>query len=114
MGVPGPAAGAPDGTGAGGDAHPGADAVVASFLLGRVRGAGLEGAAASLRARLRPGGRLALIDLRPDPAGGPPEGVDWTWHDPDLVEAALARAGFASIDGRDTGRFFRLVVAEAA
>ena len=48
--------------------------LVAAFLLGRVRGAGLDIAAASLRDRLRPGGRLALVELRPDPAGGPPPG----------------------------------------
>ena len=46
---------------------------------------------------LRRGGRLALIDLRPDPAGGPPPGVAWTWHDPALLEAALARAGFGGL-----------------
>ena len=92
----------------GADPHsdPGADAVVAAFLLGRVRGAGLDLAVDSLRARLAPGGRLALIELRPDPAGGPPPGVAWTWHDPALVEAALGRAGFATIELTSTGRFF--------
>ena len=48
-----------------------ADAVVAGFLTGRVRGAGLDRALASLRERLVPGGRLALIDLRARPAGRP-------------------------------------------
>ena len=83
-----------------------ADAVVAAFLLGRVRGAGLDLAAASLRERVRPGGLLALIDLRPDAAGGPPPGVAWTWHDPSLVEAALVRAGFGGLVLGGTGRFF--------
>jgi hypothetical protein len=87
-------------------AEPGADAVVAAFLLGRVRGAGLDLAATSFRERLRAGGHLALIDLRPDPAGGPPPGVPWTWHDPALVEAALGRAGFAELRVTGTGRFF--------
>jgi hypothetical protein len=96
---------------AAGDA--GVDAVVASFLIGRVRGAGLDPAAASLHGRLRRGGRLALIELLPDPAGGPPDGTGWTWHDPDLVEAAFARAGFVSIERTTTGRFFVLVAAEA-
>jgi hypothetical protein len=91
-----------------------ADGLVAGFLTGRVRGAGLDGAAASLRARLRTGGTLALIDLRPDDAGGPPTGIAWTWHDPALLEAALARAGFSGIELTSTGRFFLLVTAVAA
>ena len=103
----GPADGQAEGTGR-------ADAVVAAFLLGRVRGAGLDAAARSLRSRLRRGGRLAIIDLRPDPAAGLPVGLDWTWHDPAVLEAALGRAGFASIELTTTGRFFVLVGAVAA
>jgi SAM-dependent methyltransferase len=91
-----------------------ADAVVAAFLLGRVRGAGLDRSAASLRARLRTGGLLAVVDLRPDPAGGPPDRIAWTWHEPTLLEAALARAGFVRIEIRTTGRFFLLASAEAS
>ena len=91
-----------------------ADGLLASFLTGRVRGAGLDRAAAALRVRLRTGGTLALIDLRPDDAGGPPAGIAWTWHDPALLEAALARAGFSGIEFTSTGRFFRLVTAMAA
>ncbi len=90
-----------------------ADGLVAAFLLGRVRGAGLDNAAASLRARLRPGGRLALIDLRPDAAGGPPPGIAWTYHHPALVEAALRRAGFTGVELTQTGRFFLLASAVA-
>jgi SAM-dependent methyltransferase len=105
-----PAPGGPDASGSPSGL---ADAVVASFLLGRVRGAGLDLAASSLRARLRPGGRLALIDLRPDPAGGPPPGIAWTWHDPALVEAALGRAGFGGPEVTQTGRFFLAVAAVA-
>jgi len=98
---------------AGSDAPP-ADALVAAFLLGRVRGAGLDPAIASLRARLRGGGRLAIIDLRPDPAGGPPDGIPWTWHEPAVLEAALARGGFTAVELTTTGRFFVLAGADAA
>jgi hypothetical protein len=90
-----------------------ADAVVASFLVGRVRGAGLDGAAASLHARLRPGGILALVELRPDGAGGPPPGIPWTFHEPATIEAAFARSGCDVIEVTPTGRFFLLVRAAA-
>lgn len=88
--------------------------VVAAFLLGRVRGAGLDAAAASLRARLRAGGCLAIVELHPDPAGGPPEGIAWSWHQPAVLEATLARAGFEAIETTLTGRFFVFVTATAA
>ncbi len=90
------------------------DQVVAAFLLGRVRGAGLDAAASSLRARLRPGGTLAIIELRRDPAGGPPAGIAWSWREPDVLEATLARAGFESLRSTQTGRFFLLITAVAA
>ena len=90
------------------------DQVVAAFLLGRVRGAGLDSAAASLRARLRPGGSLAILELHADPAGGPPDGIAWSWHEPEVLEATLARVGFETIETTLTGRFFLLVTATAA
>ncbi len=93
--------------------EPAFDALVAVFMLGRVRGAGLDSAAASLRGRLRRGGALSVVELRPDPAGGPPPEAGWTYHDPEVVEAALARAGFAGLDVRSTGRFFLTVGATA-
>jgi SAM-dependent methyltransferase len=85
---------------------PGADVLVAAFLLGRVRGAGLDTAARSMRRRLRPGALLAVIDLLLDPAGGPPPGIAWTTHEPGVVEAALGRAGFTDVRLAATGRFF--------
>jgi hypothetical protein len=93
--------------------EPAADALVASFLLGRVRGAGLDTATQLLRDRLRDGGALAVIDLRPDPAGGPPPGVAWSHHAPDLLEAAIVRGGFARVKMHTTGRFFLVASAVA-
>jgi SAM-dependent methyltransferase len=89
------------------------DAVVAAFLLGRVRGVGLDPSTASLRARLRTGGRVAVVELLPDPAGGPPEGLAWTFHDRGVLEASLARAGIRDLDIRPTGRFFLLATGRA-
>lgn len=90
-----------------------ADALVTAFGLGRVRGAGLDAAIGSLRDRLRPGGRLAIIDLRPDPAGGPPPGTPWSWHDPALLEASVLRNGFTQVAITSTGRFFLTLGAAA-
>lgn len=89
------------------------DALVAAFLLGRVRRAGLDPAAATFRARLRPGGALAAVELLPDAAGGAPPAIDWTFHEPELIEAALARAGFAGVAVASTGRFFLTITATA-
>jgi hypothetical protein len=83
-----------------------ADGLLAAFLLGRVRGAGLDLAVTRLRDRVGTGGRLAVLDLLPDPDGGPPPGTSWTWHDPTVLETTLRRAGFADVDVTTTGRFF--------
>jgi SAM-dependent methyltransferase len=85
-----------------------ADGLLAAFLLGRVRGAGLDPAVEALAARLAPHGRLAVLDLLPDHDGGPPPGTAWTWHAPDVVEASLRRAGLSHVDVSTTGRFFLL------
>jgi SAM-dependent methyltransferase len=95
------------------DDTPPFDAIVAAFVLGRVHGPGLEALAGSLRARLRSGGRLVLVELLPDPAGGPPPAIAWTWHHRDLVAATLRRAGFGNLETASTGRFFQLLSAEA-
>ena len=91
-----------------------ADAAVLAFLVGRVRGAGLDTAFQRVRDRLRAGADLALLNLQPDPQGGPPDGLPWTYHEPAVLEAALVRAGFAHVIGTSTGRFFSLVSAVAA
>ena len=82
-----------------------ADGLFAAFLVGRVRGAGLDGTLASLRDRLRPGGRLAILDLLPDPDGGAPPGTRWTFHEPVVLEASLRRAGLGEVSVATTGRF---------
>lgn len=97
-----------------GPGDPPADAALLAFLAGRVRGAGLDTAFQRIRDRLRPGADLALVDLRPDPQGGPPDGLPWTYHEPAVLEAALVRAGFAHVTVTSTGRFFSLVSAVAA
>ena len=89
------------------------DVVFAAFLLGRIRGGGLDPSAVSLRSRLRIGGRLAMVELLPDPAGGPPDGIAWTFHDRGVLEASLARAGVRDLELRPTGRFFLLVTGTA-
>ena len=82
---------------------------------GRVRGAGLDRAVAVAprppRDRRPP--RAHRPPARPTRAARP-AGIAWTWHDPALLEAALARAGFSGIELTPTGRFFLLVTAEAA
>jgi hypothetical protein len=93
--------------------EPMGDALLAAFLFGRVRGAGLDTAAQLLRDRVREGAALAVIDLRPDPAGGPPPGIAWTYHAPELLEAALVRGGFGDVAMRTTGRFFLVASAVA-
>ena len=54
---------------------------------------------------LTPNGKLDRTVL-PDPDGGPPPGMTWTWHAPGAVEASLRRAGLASAEVTTTGRFF--------
>ncbi len=82
-----------------------ADGLFAAFLVGRVRGAGLDTALATLRDRLSAGGRLAILDLLPDPDGGPPPGQSWTFHEPTVLEASLRRAGLGAVSVTTTGRF---------
>jgi hypothetical protein len=78
--------------------------------VGRVRGAGRHGRR-SLRRRLRAGGGSRWSTGRTRPAGHRRDAL--TWHDPDLVAAAVVRAGFGDVRRTETGRFFRLLSAEA-
>lgn len=94
--------------------EPPADAAVLAFLVGRVRGAGLDTALQLVRDRIRAGAPVAVVDLLPDPHGGPPDGIPWTYHDGHALEAALRRAGFGDVEVGTTGRFFRLAAAVAA
>jgi SAM-dependent methyltransferase len=57
---------------------------------------------------LRPGGRFAFVDPRPDPDSGPVDGPLPEGHGravPELIEA-MRRAGFVDVEATTTARFF--------
>ncbi|HEX5466613.1 MAG TPA: class I SAM-dependent methyltransferase [Candidatus Limnocylindrales bacterium] len=107
---------------------PPADALFTGFWLSHVRRARLGTFLALARAWLKPGGRLAFIDSRPDPASGAPD-QDWdpatetsrrrladgrtftvpkVYYAPDELDAALRAAGFEDPEITTTSRFFLL------
>jgi methyltransferase family protein len=102
-----------------------ADGLFAGFWLSHVERARTAAFLALARAWLRPGGRIALIDSRPDPRSGAvdhplPEadravrrladGREFTipkvYRTPDEIGAALTEAGFGDVAVTATGRFF--------
>lgn len=110
-----------------------ADALFAGFWLSHVERTRLDAFLALARRWLRPGGRIALIDSLPDPQSGATDhatpGDDRSrrrladgrefeivkvYYRPEELADALARAGFASVDVRTTGRFFLLATAVAS
>ena len=103
------------------------DVVFAGFWLSHVPRARLDEFLALVRRWLKPGGRFAFIDSRPDPQSSasdhqPPaddlserrldDGRVFTivkvFYAPDELAAALAVAGFADATVTSTGRFFLL------
>jgi SAM-dependent methyltransferase len=52
----------------------------------------------NLRGALKPGGRIAIIDFRPDSPQGPPKAARVS---PDQVKAELASAGYALVEQHD-------------
>jgi demethylmenaquinone methyltransferase/2-methoxy-6-polyprenyl-1,4-benzoquinol methylase len=109
-----------------------ADGLFAGFWLSHVERARTLEFLEVARRWLRPGGRLALIDALPDPQSGASDhpapsgdlairrlddGREFTIvevdRSPEEIAAALAPAGFASIEVTTTGRFFILVTATA-
>ncbi|MFL5755976.1 MAG: class I SAM-dependent methyltransferase [Chloroflexota bacterium] len=83
------------------------DSILGAFAAGRFRVPPLVGALRSWSAHLQPGGRLILVDLANDPAGGPPT-APWSYHGPDALARLLEEAGLTAVDARSTGRFFVL------
>ncbi len=110
-----------------------ADGLFAGFWLSHVERSALPEFLDLARRWLRPGGLLAFVDSRSDPASGaadhPPvtegraarivaDGREFSipklFHDPRDLEAALRGAGFEAAEVTATGRFFLLGRAVAA
>jgi SAM-dependent methyltransferase len=108
------------------------DAVFTGFWLSHVPRARLADFLGVVRRWLRPGGTFAFIDSLPDPQSSAADhpapaddaslrrlddGREFTivkvYYDPEALEAALGRAGFADARVTTTGRFFLTGVARA-
>ncbi len=105
-----------------------ADGLFTGFWLSHVRPDRLPAFLALARRWLRPGGRYAFIDSRPDPESGAPDQsppdatgistrrladgrtfrIPKLYHDPETLAGELRRAGFEDVDVRTTSRFFVL------
>lgn len=110
-----------------------ADGLFTGFWLSHVRPERLPAFLSLARRWLRPAGRYAFIDSRPDPESGPvdqdapdPTGrstrrlddgrtfrIPKLYHEPAGLARALQEAGFIDVDIRTTGRFFLLGQATA-
>ncbi|MGH2468184.1 MAG: hypothetical protein ACRDGL_10740, partial [Candidatus Limnocylindrales bacterium] len=107
---------------------PPADALFTGFWLSHVPRVRLDAFLALARGWLKPGGHLAFIDSRRDPASGASD-QDWdaatetsqrrladgrrftipkVYYTPDALRPALARAGFTEVELTATARFFLL------
>ena len=108
------------------------DAVFTGFWLSHVPRARLADFLGVVRRWLRPGGTFAFIDSLPDPQSSAvdhpapaddasvrrlDDGREFTivkvYYEPEVLEAALGRAGFADARVTTTGRFFLTGVARA-
>jgi demethylmenaquinone methyltransferase/2-methoxy-6-polyprenyl-1,4-benzoquinol methylase len=108
------------------------DAVFMGFWLSHVPRARLDDFLGVVRRWLRPGGTFAFIDSLPDPQSSAADhpapaddaslrrlddGREFTivkvYYEPEALEAALRRAGFADARVTTTGRFFLTGVARA-
>ena len=108
------------------------DAVFTGFWLSHVPRARLDDFLGIVRRWLRPGGTFAFIDSLPDPQSSAADhpapaddaslrrlddGREFTivkvYYEPEALEAALWRAGFADARVTTTGRFFLTGVARA-
>ncbi len=105
-----------------------ADGLFAGFWLSHVRPERLPAFLDLARRWLRPGGRFAFIDSRPDPESGPIDQappdlagrstrrledgrtfrIPKLHHEPELLAEVLRAAGFVDVEIRTTSRFFVL------
>jgi len=90
-----------------------ADALFTAFMIGHIEGSRLPEFLVLARRWLRPGGRLASIDVLPDPASGARDELVPVHVAPDELRSALTRTGFDQVGVTTTGRFFLLATGVA-